>query len=822
MSLDSGISGDEYVHHKHAEYVSKYFQGEKENNKALEDNKTLLHFYGQSCDFIAYVLSTLLNIEDYYKFRHFFISLYGWLLMLITGLLVTKLSSWRGGIITLILIFLSPKVLGHSFNNPMDIPFAMAFIFAIYYMLKYSLSFPKISIASSIGISIGIGIALSIRVGGLLLFAYLAFMLGINYMFKIRIKDWFKKPSLLLLSKLLLVVLLISVFSYIIGILFWPYALENPFTGVLNALKSMTNIPVGLKQLFKGEYILSFDLPWYYSIKYILMTTPIVIFVGLAIFIGSIPFRKEPRNNYLFYSFLAFAFVFPITYTIYKNSNLYGGWRHLLFAYAPIVVLSGAGFNFLLSKKNKYIKYGTLALLGVLLVHPIKHVIKNHPYQYVYYNEIAGGVKGAYGNYELDYYYHSLKKGAEWLIENELNGDSVTVATNHGRIASYAFRNNPNVKVEYSRYYEKSKENWDYAVFVNTHIHPHQLKNNFFPPAGTIHTEDVDGMPICAVIKRVSNEDNLGFEALKKRKLNEAEKHFNNYLELNPHSEEVLGYKAQSYLMRRNYKRALELADSSLAFHPSYFASLFWKASALNGLKKYKDALAVTNKLIGQKKDHGESYYNAGYALHHLGRPNEALRELQKAMNFKKNYYDAYMLMGEIFLNYKKYKDALDISYKKVLEFRENDIKTKAKIARCYYHLKDQKNFQDMMAELQKRGSNHFEVIKLQARIHIDNNKLPEARSLIMRMRNVNTSSKLDVIRAKYSIKANDLAGAKKFLANAIELDPQNNEAKELQKELQPKTKAQQTKTKEKPKQQQSIMFQKKQKKNTNILNQRK
>ena len=129
---------------------------------------------------------------------------------------------------------------------------------------------------------------------------------------------------------------------------------------------------------------------------------------------------KEQKLKTLFYSFLFFAFAFPLAYTIYKHSNLYGGWRHLLWIYSPIAILAAGGFDYLLKRKHKYIKYGTLLLIAVLLINPVKHTIKNHPYEYIYYNQLVGGVDGAYGKYEMDYYYHSLKGASDWFIQNEM------------------------------------------------------------------------------------------------------------------------------------------------------------------------------------------------------------------------------------------------------------------------------------------------------------------------------------------------------------------------------------------------------------------
>ena len=38
-------------------------------------------------------------------------------------------------------------------------------------------------------------------------------------------------------------------------------------------------------------------------------------------------------------------------------------------------------------------------------------MLLNHPYEYIYYNQLVGGLNGAYGNYETDYYYVSSDRG---------------------------------------------------------------------------------------------------------------------------------------------------------------------------------------------------------------------------------------------------------------------------------------------------------------------------------------------------------------------------------------------------------------------------
>jgi hypothetical protein len=47
-------------------------------------------------------------------------------------------------------------------------------------------------------------------------------------------------------------------------------------------------------------------------------------------------------------------------------------------------------------------------------------MISNHPNQYIYFNELYGGVEKAFGYYELDYYQNSGKVGTDWIKENVL------------------------------------------------------------------------------------------------------------------------------------------------------------------------------------------------------------------------------------------------------------------------------------------------------------------------------------------------------------------------------------------------------------------
>jgi apolipoprotein N-acyltransferase len=72
------------------------------------------------------------------------------------------------------------------------------------------------------------------------------------------------------------------------------------------------------------------------------MTIPVAVIVGLILFF--ILLWKD-KKNYFYYFIIFFTFFFPISWIVYSNANVYGGWRHSLFAYPPMVVAAGLGFN---------------------------------------------------------------------------------------------------------------------------------------------------------------------------------------------------------------------------------------------------------------------------------------------------------------------------------------------------------------------------------------------------------------------------------------------------------------------------------------------
>ncbi|MBN1185425.1 MAG: tetratricopeptide repeat protein [Bacteroidales bacterium] len=656
MSYNAGISGDEYVQYVQATKVYDYYKTFGKDTAALYyDSNHNMPFYGQSFDNITAIYNEIFNVDNIYETRHVMNSLTGWIAILFSGLLATLIAGWRAGLLSLLIMFFSPRFLGHSWNNPKDVPFAMASILCIYYIARFIKLLPKFSVKISFLVALGIALAISVRIGGLLLIAYLFLFVGMYFLFSSKEYGLFSQENYKRLFKILSCLVVISLVGYLLGLILWPYGLKDPLHNPKNALEKMTHFATSLRQTFEGKVTWSADLPKYYITKYILMTIPTIVIVGLILFVLTI-YSKKDKQRFGWNLLVAFSFVFPIVYIYYEGSNVYGGWRHAMFAYPPMLVASCLGLErFIRLFKKKIAVYIVYVVLLALAFHPIRHTIINHPYEYIYYNELFGGTKKAYGNYEMDYYYHGLKEGSEWLmntLNKELNDTSnkIIIATNHYQNVEYYFRDyikKGTVVLKYIRYYERGNTDWDYAIITNSYIEPYQLKKKIWPPKKTIYTVDVDGCPICAVVQRVGKDDYYGYVALQNNNVAEAVAYLDKAIKDDPANEVALLNMSQLMLNLRNFNKAIEYANMCLKVYPNYDRALNLVGIAYMNTGSFQDALAVFTQLTKVNYKFYTAYYNMAIIYAQMGNIDTAIQMAQKTLEYS-NYKPAFYLIADL------------------------------------------------------------------------------------------------------------------------------------------------------------------------------
>ncbi|MFH0761493.1 MAG: phospholipid carrier-dependent glycosyltransferase [Bacteroidota bacterium] len=562
LSLNSGISGDEPVHYAHAEKVVKYFQSDGKDTAALNTPVTNLKYYGQSFDNLSYRINQLIKPANPYRVRHLLNSLAGALTILFAALLAFEIAGYSAGILTILFLILSPVFLGQSFNNLKDIPFALGYVMSIYFLVRFMRHLPRIRLRYLVGIAAGAGLAFSIRAGALFLLPVIILFVTAQAWLtqprrkKVRLRFW------LVLSFMIIFTLSLTWF---IGLTDWPWARLDPIGNPIRSLTLMTKYTVSIRQLFDGSLIWSESLPWFYAPKYLLITTPVIILAG---FLLACIFPRPFTFSFLL---LPFSFLFPLLWVLFRDSNLYGGIRHLLFIYPVLALLAAVGWSNVFSRiKKRSAKWILILAVSGGLILPLVHIIRNHPVEYVYFNELSGGMKNAYGRYETDYYFHSLGPAFKWLDQKILSkpgSDTLKIASNFP-LDPYLQYNHPDITAVYTTWYERGCYDWDYGLFVNAYLSPSQLKDGRWPPPGSVHTILVNGYPVCIVMKRDNRMDYNGYRAFRNDSLDLAKDNFYHLLEQDPSNETALLFLGWTLRKSGDYSGSNATAEKLLLIHP--------------------------------------------------------------------------------------------------------------------------------------------------------------------------------------------------------------------------------------------------------------
>jgi tetratricopeptide (TPR) repeat protein len=533
-------------------------------------------------------------------------ALAGWLTILVTSLFAVWLTGYRAGILTLILFALSPTFLGHSQNNLKDIPFALGYIASTYFTLRLLLSEKKRPVTEIVLLTAFIAFTISIRAGGLLMICYL-FLFFFLYYLTVYVSH--RRIDYKEVRTRLFLIIGISLIAYILSIMLWPYALQNPFKNVFESYKIMAHYPLTFRQIFEGKVEWSDFMPWYYIPKSMAITIPFIVLAGLVLFLAfSRTIFKQGKG--LFFSLIVFTLFFPLFFVIYEKSNLYSSWRQFLFLYPTVILLAATGFHLYFKKiERKLFFWGAIVLFTVLSFHPLKFMIKNHPYSYLYYNQFVGGLKGAYANYETDYYYVSQTEASKWLInylkENNIH-DPVKVKATYS--VSWHFRNTPQVESSYFRNEERSLTDWDYAIVANRYISPYQLNNKIWPPRNAMHVIYKDEVPICAVLQRKSKDDFLGYTALSEGRYKDAVSFYKNVISVDSDDEMIFFNFASALYNDGQFLKADSVLKKGLEINPDFEPILMYLGNIARVNNKSEEAIRYYEQVIKANRKYFEAY----------------------------------------------------------------------------------------------------------------------------------------------------------------------------------------------------------------------
>jgi hypothetical protein len=422
---DYGISFDEPLSRRRG-FINYHYIFE-ENHAELINYESKYH--GPVFDLLLVFLEKGLHLEDIrdiYLMRHLVTFLLFYTGTFFFYLLCKKrFGDGRIALFGSLFLILSPRIFADAFYNPKDIPFLSLFIISIYTLIQYieKQTWLRASVHALL-----CGLLIGMRVLGVLVPCFTFLLVAGDLLLGTKTRKNIQQT----LFTLLLYGFLVVAFTT----LFFPILWEGPIHHFILAFKEMRWYPWGGGMLYLGKYILATDLPWHYILVWILITTPFLytfhfivgLFVSLKSFLGSpCHFYCDIRKNYDLVYFLWF-FV-PIFMIILLKSVVYDAWRHLFFVYPAFLMIALKGFVSIFqgirstfSGRQTYKIVGGIYMLIILLgvFGPTYFMVRHHPYQHVYFNQLAGkNMASVKKDFDLDYWGLSYRQAFEYILQHD-------------------------------------------------------------------------------------------------------------------------------------------------------------------------------------------------------------------------------------------------------------------------------------------------------------------------------------------------------------------------------------------------------------------
>ncbi len=412
-----GISNDEEVQHTYGRLLLDFYGSGFADRSAFEYKN--LYLYGGLFDMIAAALERLLPGENLWDLRHLLSALWGLAGFAGAWLLARRLAGEWAASMALLLLLVTGAWTGAIFTHTKDVPFAAAMVWSLYFIVRIAPQLPRPAARHIIGLGIALGCAFGIRVGAVFAVFYLAATLLVASLCMAgNSRERFAFIARALVSLVPAAAIAIALMG-----LFWPWAVMAP-ENLYKAATSFSHFAFDLDTIIDGVVMNNGDVPGTYLSRYMLVRLPELFLLGIVLAamaglraLPGLVASPAARRNALPWFAPVLAVAFPLVYTLLAAPPLYNGIRHFTFLLPPLAVLGGAGFTAAWAQARNWPRARLLAAAAcvALAVSHGVNLARLHPYEYLAYNRLAGGLQGTSGRWEQDYWAATLREAAEQL-----------------------------------------------------------------------------------------------------------------------------------------------------------------------------------------------------------------------------------------------------------------------------------------------------------------------------------------------------------------------------------------------------------------------
>jgi hypothetical protein len=412
---DYAITNDEWIQHHYGELIIAYYKsGCTDRSMFALAN---LYLYGGLFDILAVLLSYIVPL-DAFDLRHLMCAMVG-----IAGLgaamaTARAISGPRAGLIAGAVLAICGSWYGTMFHHTKDIPLAAAMAGSVYFLTRAARDLPKPHPRHIIGFGSLMGAALGIKVLGLLLLGYM----GIAIILYIPDSSVCAIPARRFVVSSLMRFIPALLIAYIIMIATWPWSALSPLNP-FRALFIFAEFHYNIRTVLAGGVYRMATVPRLYVPIYIGIKVPLLMLVGAAF---AVLFAVTPgivrgvisNRNRRGIVMIAATAIFPVVCEVIVHGPAFCGLRHFLFVLPPLAVLAGIGLDSAVAGMTLWRVWLGASMLVVIAAELSWNAItlyRLHPYEYLAYNFLVGGLEGASRRYVTDYWFTMMPEAVDKL-----------------------------------------------------------------------------------------------------------------------------------------------------------------------------------------------------------------------------------------------------------------------------------------------------------------------------------------------------------------------------------------------------------------------
>src|SRR5262245_34220560 len=414
---DYGLGWDDYTHAQYGDLLLALYRSGFADRRAF--TFVNLYMYGGGFDMLA-ALAAKISPFDLFETRRLAGAAVGFVGLVATWRIGRRIAGPTGGLVALILLATCPLYYGHMFMNPKDAPFAAAMALLLLGLVRSLEEYPRPKPQTVALFGVGLGLPIGSRIIGGMAGLYAAAAIALIIVVEAGRSGMREAGARA--GRFVVCLVPGLVIAYLVMGLVWPWAVVDP----LNPVRSLEYFSVFFekpwKEMFGGALVPVPDMPRSYVPTLLALQLP-EVFLALALpgtASALIPAARDtypvPRRAMLL--LLAAAAMLPIVIAVVTRPALYNGIRHFIFVTPPLAALGGlAGARLYdwLTRHGRAAAAAGIVLFATAVALPAVESVRLHPYQYTYFNRIAGGVPGADDRYMLDFWGLSFKQAAEAL-----------------------------------------------------------------------------------------------------------------------------------------------------------------------------------------------------------------------------------------------------------------------------------------------------------------------------------------------------------------------------------------------------------------------